>query len=250
MLNVVQVSEAGLLDTPRVLAPSVRLSGVSVVRDDRTVLQDIDLTLDDERIAIIGLNGSGKSTLVRLLNGLLLPTSGEVLIGDLVTGRDDKRIRRAVGFVFQNPDNQIVMPVVADDLAFGCRNLGLPRAETEARIARVLADLGLTALADRESHTLSGGEKQLVALAGVLIMEPALIIFDEPTTMLDLANRRRLQEAIDALPQQAILVTHDLELAARYPRVIVLHEGRVVRDAPPQEAIDCYRQLCDREFCR
>lgn len=230
------------------LDPPIRLSAVSVVRGDRTVLQDIDLRLDDRRIAVIGLNGSGKSTLVRLLNGLLLPTSGEVRIGDLITGRDDKRIRRAVGFVFQNPENQIVMPVVADDLAFGCRNLGLSRTETRTRITRVLTDLGLTHLAERESHTLSGGEKQLVALAAVLVMDPDVIVFDEPTTMLDLANRRRLQQAIDALPQRAILVTHDLELAARYPRVIVLHEGRVVSDAGPEEAIGRYRDLCDRAF--
>jgi len=246
MLNAVQVGRSGL---PRV-AGSVVLSGVSVVRDGRTVLADINLTLDDRRIAIIGQNGSGKSTLVRLLNGLLLPTSGEVRIGDLITGRDDKRLRRRVGFVFQNPENQIVMPVVADDLAFGCRNLGLSRAETKARIAAVLDELGLTALADRESHTLSGGEKQLVALAAVLVMQPSLIIFDEPTTMLDLANRRHLQRAIDALAQQAILVTHDLDLAAGYQRVIVLHDGRVVEDSGPDEAIACYRDLCDAGLCR
>lgn len=234
---------------PRDTGPVV-LSDVWLVRDERTVLAGIDLTLDDRRIAIIGLNGSGKSSLVRLLNGLLLPTSGQVRIGDLVAGRDDRQLRRLVGFVFQNPENQIVMPVVADDLAFGCRNLGLSRAETKARIAAVLDELGLTHLADRESHTLSGGEKQLVALAAVLVMEPALIIFDEPTTMLDLANRRRLQQAIDALPQRAILVTHDLDLAADYPRVIVLHDGRVIKDAGPEEAIACYRDLCDRELSR
>ncbi|GAB3912637.1 ABC transporter ATP-binding protein [Microlunatus endophyticus] len=224
----------------------VVLSAVSVVRDERTVLADIDLTLDDRRIAIIGLNGSGKSTLVRLLNGLLLPTSGEVRVGELVTGRDDKRIRRLVGFVFQNPENQIVMPIVADDLRFGARNLGLARAETEARIAAVLAGLGLGRLADRESHSLSGGEKQLVALAAVLVMQPELIIFDEPTTMLDLVNRRRLQQAIDGLEQRAVLVTHDLELAARYQRVIVLHDGRVIKDSGPDEAIASYRDLCDQ----
>src|SRR3954453_21188424 len=115
----------------RTAAPPVRLSGVSVVRDGQTVLTGIDLALDDDRIAIIGLNGSGKSTLVRLLNGLLLPTTGGGRIGDLTTGRDDRQIRRSVGFVFQNPENQIVMPMVAEDLAFGCRNLGLSRAETE-----------------------------------------------------------------------------------------------------------------------
>jgi biotin transport system ATP-binding protein len=231
-------------ETLRTAAPSVRLSGVSVIRDGQTVLTDIDLTLDDDRIAIIGLNGSGKSTLVRLLNGLLLPATGEVRIGDLRTGRDDRQIRRSVGFVFQNPENQIVMPVVVEDLAFGCRNLGLSRAETEARVRQVLDDLDLAGLADRESHTLSGGEKQLVALAAVLVMKPSVIVFDEPTTMLDLRNRRRLQEVIDSLPQRVIMVTHDLDLAAGYPRVIVLHQGRVACDAEPAAAIAHYREVC------
>jgi biotin transport system ATP-binding protein len=250
MLNVVQFWSGDLSGSARPVAGPVRLSGVSVVRDGRRVLRDIDLELNDDRTAIIGLNGSGKSTLVRLLNGLVRPTAGQVRIGDLLVGRDDRRIRRLVGFVFQHPENQIVMPVVADDLAFGCRNLGLPRAETEQRITTVLAELGLTDLAERESHTLSGGEKQLVALAAVLVMEPSLIVFDEPTTMLDLANRRRLQRVIDGLPQQAVLVTHDLELAAGYRRVIVLHDGRVAADGTPEQAIACYRDLCDRVFAR
>jgi biotin transport system ATP-binding protein len=228
-------------------APPIRLSGVSLTRDDQPILTGVDLELDDHRTAIIGMNGSGKSSLVRLLNGLLLPSSGEVTVDGLSTRRDGKQIRRKVGFVFQNPDNQIVMPIVADDLAFGCRNLGLPRAESERRITKVLDDLGLTELRDRESFTLSGGERQLIALAAVLVMEPSVIIFDEPTTMLYLVNRHRLQQHIDRLPQRAIMVTHDLELAAGYPRVIVLHEGRVCFDGAPDAAIDHYRHLCEVE---
>ena len=224
--------------------PPITLSGVSVTRDGTTILTDIDLSLDDHRIAVIGMNGSGKSTLARLLNALLLPSSGEVRVGDLDTARNAKRIRRQVGFVFQNPENQIVMPIVGDDLAFGCRNLGLPRAETESRINRVLDDLGLTELRERESHTLSGGERQLVALAAVLVMNPSTIVFDEPTTMLDLRNRLLLHRHIARLPQRAIMVSHDLELVQDYPRVIVLHRGRIAFDGEPEQAIAHYRQLC------
>jgi biotin transport system ATP-binding protein len=224
--------------------PAIRLSDVSVSRAGNDILTDIDLVLDDHRIAVIGMNGSGKSTLVRLLDALLLPTAGEVRVGGLLTSKAAARIRRMIGFVFQNPENQIVMPIVADDLAFGCRNIGLSGAEIEQRVNTVLADLGLSALRDRESHTLSGGEKQLVALAAVLVMEPSVIIFDEPTTMLDLRNRRILQEHIDRLEQRAIMVTHDLELVERYPRVILLHQGRIAYDGRATEAIDRYRELC------
>lgn len=224
--------------------PAIRLSGVSVTRDGTDILTDIDLSLDDHRIAVIGMNGSGKSTLVRLLDALLLPTAGEVRVGGLLTGEAASRIRRMIGFVFQNPDNQIVMPVVEDDLAFGCRNLKLPAAEITHRVQTVLPDLGITSLRERESHTLSGGEKQLVALAAVLVMQPQVIIFDEPTTMLDLRNRRILQQHIDRLRQRVIMVTHDLELAEGYPRVIVLHEGRIAYDGEPGEAIARYRELC------
>lgn len=224
--------------------PSIELHGVEVVRDGRTVLSDVDLTLDDHRIAIIGANGSGKSTLVRLLNALLLPTRGQVTVGDLRTDRDAGQIRRRIGFVFQNPDNQVVMPVVADDLAFGCRNIGVPRTQIAERVADALGALGLESLQDRESHTLSGGERQLVALAAVLVMRPEVIIFDEPTTMLDLRNRLRLQRHIDQLPQRAIVVSHDLDLVARYPRVIVLDQGRVVFDGAATPAIEHYRELC------
>lgn len=232
------------MSTPCPSRPSIRLAGVGVRRDDNEVLTDIDLTLDDHRIAIIGANGSGKSTLVRLLNALVLPTVGQVTVDGHSTAKAARRIRRTIGFVFQNPDNQVVMPIVADDLAFGCRNIGIPRAEIGDRVRRTLDDIGLARLHDRESHTLSGGERQLVALAAVLIMDPSVIIFDEPTTMLDLRNRRRLQEHIDRLPQRAIMVSHDLDLVQSYPRVIVLDGGRVVHDGAPDVAIDRYRELC------
>jgi biotin transport system ATP-binding protein len=225
--------------------PDIRLTGVTVTREGQDVLRDVDLSLDEERIAVIGLNGSGKSTLVRLLNGLLLPTRGTVQVGGLSTAKDAKLIRRQVGFVFQNPENQIVMPLVAEDLAFGAKNLGLRGDELTARVDGVLERLGISHLAERESYALSGGEKQLVALASVLVMEPSTIVFDEPTTMLDRRNRRRLQATIDELDQRAIVVTHDLDLIGDYQRVLVVHEGRIAFDGAPGPAVDSYCGISD-----
>jgi biotin transport system ATP-binding protein len=223
----------------------IRLTGVTVTREGQDVLRDVDLSLDEHRIAVVGLNGSGKSTLVRLLNGLLLPSRGTVEVGGLTTARDAKRIRREVGFVFQNPENQIVMPLVAEDLAFGAKNLGLRGADLTARVDAVLDRLAIAHLRDRESHALSGGEKQLVALASVLVMEPSTIVFDEPTTMLDRRNRRRLQRTIDELDQRAIVVTHDLELISGYERTLVVHEGRIAFDGAPAEAVEFYHGISD-----
>lgn len=225
--------------------PGIRLTGVTVTREDQDVLRDIDLSLDEHRIAVIGLNGSGKSTLVRLLNGLLLPARGTVEVGGLSTAKDAKRIRRQVGFVFQNPGNQIVMPLVAEDLAFGAKNLGLRGAELTARVDGVLDRLGIAHLRDRESHALSGGEQQMVALASVLVMEPSTIVFDEPSTMLDRRNRRRLQATIDELDQRAIVVTHDLDMISSYERTVVVHEGRIAFDGAPAEAVEFYCGISD-----
>ncbi|MCM3484483.1 energy-coupling factor ABC transporter ATP-binding protein [Kocuria rosea] len=230
---------------PGTRSSEIRLAGVTVTREGQDVLREVDLSLDEQRIAVIGLNGSGKSTLVRLLNGLLLPTRGTVQVGGLSTATDAKRIRRRVGFVFQNPENQIVMPLVAEDLAFGAKNLGLRGAELSARVDGVLERLGIAHLAERESYALSGGEKQLVALASVLVMEPSTIVFDEPTTMLDRRNRRRLQATIDELDQRAVVVTHDLELIGGYDRVLVVHEGRIAFDGAPGPAVEFYCGISD-----
>ncbi|MEX5303102.1 energy-coupling factor ABC transporter ATP-binding protein [Kocuria sabuli] len=225
--------------------PGIRLTDVTVTREGRDILRDVDLTLDEHRIAVIGLNGSGKSTLVRLLNALVLPTRGTVRVGELTTARDAKRIRRQVGFVFQNPENQIVMPLVAEDIAFGVKNLGLRGTELTERVDAVLERLDIAHLRDRESYTLSGGEKQMVALASVLVMEPSTVVFDEPTTMLDRRNRRRLQRTIDRLDQRAIVVTHDLDMIGDYDRTLVVHEGRIAFDGAPGQALEFYCRISD-----
>lgn len=208
----------------------------------RTVLRDVDLTLHERRIAIVGSNGSGKSSFARLLNGLLIPDQGEVLVDGQSTRTDPKSVRRKVGFVFQNPDNQIVFPTVEEDLGFGLRNLRLPKAELAAKVDTALARYGLSDLRDHPAHLLSGGQKQLLAIAGVLVMTPRYMVMDEPTTLLDLRNKLQIARAIEALEQTAIVVTHDLDLIRDFDRVIVFDKGRVMADDAPNAALDRYIQ--------
>lgn len=222
----------------------VTLDAVTVRFGSRAVLEDLTLELSEPRIGLIGANGSGKSTLARLLNGLVLPSEGTVRVDGLDTAEEARAIRKRVGFVFQNPDNQIVLPIVREDLAFGLKNTGVPRREIPERVERQLEHFGIAHLADRPSHALSGGEKQLVALAAVLVMRPELVVLDEPTTLLDLRNRNVIRAAVAALPQQAVVVTHDLDLLTGYDRVLVLDEGRVVHDGKPQIAVPWYVEHC------
>ncbi|KCV64222.1 ABC transporter ATP-binding protein [Bordetella bronchiseptica] len=208
------------------------------------VLHGVSLSLSERRVGVVGPNGAGKSTLARLVNGLALPSAGRVLVDGLDTRSQVKDVRRRVGFVFQNPENQIVFPIVREDLAFGLKKQGLAPAERDARIAAALAGLGVGHLAERTSHTLSGGERQLVAMASVLVMAPELVVFDEPTTQLDLRNRNRVAEAIAALPQQVIVVSHDLDLLAGYDRVLAVVDGRIAADGEPASVLRWYREHC------
>jgi len=219
---------------------ALELVGVGHAYGERTVLRDVSLVLPEHRVGVIGSNGSGKSTLARLLNGLVLPTSGRVLVDGLDTATDLRAVRRRVGFVFQDPDAQIVHPTVAEDVAFGLLNQRVPAPERDQRVAEVLARYGLAGHADHPAHLLSGGQKQLLAIAGVLVMRPARVVFDEPTTLLDLANRRRVAQVIEELEQDVVVVTHDLDLLAGFDRVLVVEDGRVVADGAPGETVDWY----------
>lgn len=210
---------------------------VSVEKSGKTILKSISVELGDHRVGIIGRNGSGKSTFARLINGLEKPSSGTVSIDGM---QDTKSLRRKVGFVFQNPDNQIVYPIVREDLEFGLKNLKLPEAERSRRIADILERFEITHLANRFTHELSGGEKQLIALAGVLVMEPDIIVFDEPTTLLDLWNTRRFMAAVKTLRQQVILVTHDLDLIRDFDRALLVEDGAIAGDGSPIEIIAHY----------
>jgi len=221
----------------------IRFENVSVQFDQRRVLENIDLALGEKRIGIIGANGSGKSTFVRLLNGLQTATSGRVLVDDLDPAKDGRKVRRHVGFVFQNPDNQIVYPVVEEDLAFGLKALKLPKDEINRRIDEILARYDLSDFKTHPSHLLSGGQKQLLAISGVLVMAPRYVVFDEPTTLLDLRNRNRVERAIADLDQTVITVSHDLDLIAEYDRVLVIENGRIAVDDRPAIAIARYREM-------
>lgn len=221
----------------------LELKGVSHAYGERTVLDNINLQLTEKRIGIVGSNGCGKSTFVRLLNGLLLPKQGEVLVDGLNTRQHGKAVRRKVGFVFQNPDNQIVFPVVEEDLAFGMKNLGLSKAVIRERSDAALARYDMQAFRQHPAHLLSGGQKQLLAISGVLVMAPEYIVFDEPTTLLDLRNKRRIAQAIADLEQTAIVVSHDLEFLQDFERVLVFDHGKVVIDDMPAVALKKYVRM-------
>ncbi|MDJ0349093.1 ABC transporter ATP-binding protein [Cryobacterium sp. PH29-G1] len=222
---------------------TIHFEAVSQSFGDRTVLRDVNLTLTEHRIGIIGANGSGKSTLVRMINGLVTPTSGTVTVDGLNVARRAREVRRRVGFIFTNPDNQIVMPTVQEDVAFTLRRRGLSPAEIAERTAAALEQFGLAAHADHPAHRLSGGQKQLLALAAVLVAEPATIVADEPTTLLDARNARRIGELLHTLPQQVIVVTHHLHLVEDFDRVIVIEAGEVAADGAPAQALATYRDL-------
>lgn len=221
----------------------IRVEGVSHSFGDRPVLREVSCALTEHRIGVVGANGSGKSTFARLLNGLVVPDAGRVDVDGLDTHRDGVAVRRRVGFVFADPDAQVVMPTVAEDVAFSLRRRRLPRHEAGARVASVLERFGLADHADHPAHLLSGGQKQLLALASVLVTEPDVLVCDEPTTLLDLRNARQVGALVDSLPQQVVLVTHHLDLLAGWDRVLVLDEGRVVADGTPAVALAAYRAL-------
>lgn len=225
--------------------PAIEFRDVAVNYDGEQILAPLNVSLTEQRIGVIGSNGSGKSTTVRLINGLIEPTSGLVLYDGLTPERHGKEIRKRVGFVFSDAESQIVMPRVADDVAFSLRRFKLPRDEVKRRVAEVLERFELTDRAEHSPHTLSGGEKQMLALASVLVIEPDTIIADEPTTLLDLRNRRRIVRELMALDQQLIVVTHDLEMLRDFDRVLVIDDGQLVYDGAPGEAIAFYTDLMD-----
>ncbi|TFC23549.1 energy-coupling factor ABC transporter ATP-binding protein [Cryobacterium glucosi] len=222
---------------------TIVFDGVSHSFGDRSVLRDLSLTLTERRIGIVGANGSGKSTLVRLINGLITPDAGTVTVDGLLVAKNAREVRHRVGFIFTNPDNQIVMPTVEEDVAFSLRKRGLGAAEIAGRTQAALDRFGLSAHAAHPAHRLSGGQKQLLALAAVLVGEPQVVVADEPTTLLDARNSRRIADLFRAMTQQVIVVTHQLDLLEDFDRVICIEDGTVVADGAPAVAIDAYRAL-------
>ncbi|RZL85161.1 MAG: ABC transporter ATP-binding protein [Rhodococcus sp. (in: high G+C Gram-positive bacteria)] len=218
---------------------------VSHAFGDRRVLRGVDLRFSERRVGIIGSNGSGKSTLARMINGLLKPTSGTVTVDGIDAAKKGAQVRRKVGFVFTDPDTQIVMPTVSEDLAFSLRRSGLSKPEVAARVEEILVRFRLDKHAEHPAHLLSGGQKQLLAIGAVLIRRPEVIIADEPTTLLDLRNARVVADALDSMDQQVIVVTHQLALLESFERVIVIDDGLVAFDGSPDDAVPAYRALVE-----
>jgi len=206
-------------------------------------LEPLTLTLNERRIGVIGLNGSGKTTFARLINGLIKPSAGKVTVNGHDTVAEAKAVLSLVGFIFQNPANQIILPIIRDDIAFGPKIRGLKGGELTRAVDAVLSRFGISHLAERRPHELSGGELQLAALAAVMVTRPEVVIFDEPTNQLDLKNRVVVERAIRNLDENAIVISHDLALIEDFGRVLVFHAGKLVFDGPADEAIRRYREI-------
>jgi cobalt transport protein ATP-binding subunit len=223
------------------IPPSLLVEDVAFAYPDgHQALFGVDLTVErGERVALLGPNGAGKTTLVLHLNGILRAGRGRVSVAGLPVGKPTLReIRRRVGVVFQDPDDQLFMPTVAEDVAFGPRNLGLPEAEVALRVAAALEQVGMTEFADRPPHHLSFGQRRRVAVATVLSMDPEILVLDEPSSNLDPAGRRELAEVLQALPVTLLMVTHDLPYALQLcPRSVVLDGGAVVADGPTRDLL-------------
>jgi biotin transport system ATP-binding protein len=207
---------------------SIRLDAVSVRLGDVDVLRDVSLDLDVRTVAVIGENGSGKSTFARLLGGLVARSTGELSILGLDPAHQAVELRRRTALVFSNPDAQIVMPTVAEDVAFSLRADRLRPTELRDRVDAALDRFGLTALAEHSSHDLSGGQKQLLALCGAFVRRPELVVADEPTAYLDARNARRVADHLfEDAGHRLVLVTHDLALARRCSSAVLFSDGRL-----------------------
>ncbi|MDO6459104.1 ABC transporter ATP-binding protein [Granulosicoccaceae sp. 1_MG-2023] len=227
---------------PPPLSDEVSLHEVSLRRGEREVLHSLSLSLNEKRIGLIGRNGSGKSSLVRLLNGLCLADSGRVDVFGLDPQQHRALLPARVGFIFQNPDHQIIFPTVAEELAFGLTQQGEDNDRARERALALLEEQGCGALAGRPVHDLSGGQKQLVCILAILIMQPDLLILDEPFASLDLPTRNRLLRWLLRRDERLIMVTHELECLQDFDRVIWLDEGRVVADGAAAGVIAQYRR--------
>ena len=223
--------------------PAIQLTGVTYAYEDGApAVNQVSLEITKgEYLAVVGKNGSGKSTLAKLINGLLLPDEGEVRVFGLSTREEGRMrdIRRQVGMVFQNPDNQIVASIVEEDVAFGPENLGIPPAEIRQRVQEALRAVGMWEYRRRAPHMLSGGQKQRVAIAGILAMEPAIIVFDESTSMLDPKGREDITAIMEMLNRErgitVIHITHSMEEAMMADRVLVMESGKNLMLMKPEE---------------
>ncbi len=238
------------MEKPIIQTEDLQFSYTNADGDTPIVLRGVDLTIaPGSFVAVLGHNGSGKSTLAKHLNAILLPTGGKVYVDGVDTADEEKLldIRRAVGMVFQNPDNQIVANVVEEDVAFAPENLGVPSEEIRRRVDEALAMVDMSEYATHAPHLLSGGQKQRIAIAGVIAMRPRCIVMDEPTAMLDPVGRREVLETVKTLNKKygmtIVLITHHMDEAAQAQRLVVMAKGKVVLDGPPKEVFAHVEQM-------
>ena len=241
--------------------PFIKIEKLSYLYEDSEVdtspaLRELSLEINSgEFVAVLGHNGSGKSTLAKLLSMILFSTSGKIIIdgkditSEDLTDDDVMELRKNVGMVFQNPDNQLVATIVEDDVAFGLENLGVPSAEIRSRVDKALSDLGMLEYAKHEPHRLSGGQKQRVAIAGVMAMQPKCIIFDESTAMLDPLGRKEVMNSIIKLNREknitVVMITHYMDEAAMADRIVVLNDGALLLDGTPSEVFEQEKTLVE-----
>ncbi len=216
------------------------LDNVSLFLEEKPVLRDVSVTLREDRIGIVGLNGSGKSSLVRLLNGLRLPSAGEVRIFGASTAALRAELPRYVGFVFQNPDHQAIFPTVEEEIAFGLSQLGREKAAARMEARAFLDRHHCLHLSEKPFADLSEGQKQLICLLAVLVMEPKLLVLDEPMSSLDGLAARRIARKLDGLEQKIVMISHDLSLLTEFDRVLWIEEGRIKADGEPAVVLPAY----------
>jgi len=222
-------------------SPFARFDNAGLTLGGRTVLSDLTMSLDERRIGVIGLNGSGKSSFVRLLNGLHLADQGDVTLFGVSAVQVQSELPRHVGFVFQNPDHQAIFPTVEEEIAFGLAQLGLPKQECRTRALDFLELHGCRELALKPFAELSGGQKQLVCILAVLVMDPGTLVLDEPMTSLDALASQQIFGKLMALPQRIVMVSHNLDLLVGFDRVLWLEGGRLKMDGPARRVIEAYR---------
>ena len=219
----------------------IAFESVCLRRGSRLVFDDLHLEIGERRVGLLGDNGAGKSSLLRLINGLLLPDSGLVSVDGLVTSQSRRDLPSKVGFVFQNPDHQIVFPTVLEEIAFGFRERGLKRDEANGRAGDVLRRFGCADWVHATVHELSDGQKQRLCIMAILAMEPDILVLDEPFASLDLPTRLGLTDFLMQLPQRLIVASHELELLSLMDRVIWLDRGSIAGDGAPADVIASYR---------
>lgn len=220
--------------------PLIELSNISLTRANALVLDDVCLSISEHRVGIIGYNGSGKSSLLRLLCGLLKPDSGQLVVHGKDIEQDGKTLYKTAGLIFQNPDHQLIFPTVIEELTFGLRNLGHSKREARAQSEQMLADYSRSHWRDRPVASLSEGQKQLLCIMSILLMQPSVLLFDEPYSALDFPTRHQLAKVISELPQQAIMVSHEPNSFAGFERLIWLEDGTVKMDGPAAEVMQAY----------